>query len=224
MAITSFLAEAHDGGVLLIWNPGAASSTSSVDDICEVSIQYSNNGVPNITPGTPRFVVRDFRRAQLTNASYWHPNLVNDKTYIYSLFVHYLDTGHWEGPQVSLPVIPSAALGTPFESGSLSFSKLGVNTKLTSSKENTVDVVVWLSESQVARQSLVESIIGKIKPVHAIVNVLYEPFYIAHTTTEQFQSGSYASGSFDILNGTITNAVPTIDYSFSGTGTVLGGS
>lgn len=224
MAIINFRVEAYDSGTILTWNPGASTPAGTSDELCEVSIQYSENGVPNIVPNTPPFVVRDFRGAQLTRTTYWHPNLINNRTYIYSLFVHYLDTGAWDGPQTTLPVIPSDLLSPPFESGSLSFSKLGVNTRLTRAKENTVDIIIWLSDTQASRKPLIESVINDFKPVHAVPNILYEPFYIAHTSTVQFQSGSYASGSFNIENGTITNLVPTIDYSFSGTNTILGGS
>ena len=224
MSIKGFSAEPYDSGVILKWDPGAGSATSTTNSICEVSVQYSENGVANVIPNTPPYVVRDFRQTQLTKATYWHPNLINDNQYIYSLFVHYLDTGAWTGPQVFGPITPSAELSPPFESGSLSFSKLGVNTILTSSKENVVDIVIWLPESQVSRKPLIETIIDEFKPAHTVANILYEPFYIAQTTTEQFQSGSYASGSFNVENGTITNKVPTIDHSFSGTRTILGGS
>jgi len=225
MSIHKFLATPYDSGIILSWNPGSSNTPGTSENLCEITIQYSENvSAANIVPNTPPYVVRDLRQAQLTDANYWHPNLINGNKYTYSIFVHYLDTGEWTGPQITPATIPLATLTSPFESGSLSFSKLGTNTKLTDANISSADIVIWLPDSQASRKPVIESTINAFKPAHTKLTILYEPFYIAHTTTEQFQSGLYTTDSFTIQNGIITNKVPTIDHSFSGKKNILGGT
>ena len=185
---------------------------SSIDDTCEITIQYTTSDVPNVIPNTPPYVVRNLRQNQLTNNALWHPNLKNDTPYTYSIFVHYLDTGEWQGPLLSPPVTPLATLSTPLTSVSGSFSKLGTNTRLQSVQDSMTEIVVWMADSQESNKTKLEEVVKKIAPAHVRVNIVYEPYYVAHTTTDQFTTGDYNSGSYTITEGTIKITPPTSNY------------
>ena len=223
MAIQGFTATPYDSGVLLAWSPGAGEASSTSEDICEITIQYSESDVPNIVENTPPYVVRELQQGQLTDNVLWHPNLINGNMYTYTIFVHYMDTGYWSSPIVAGPVTPQAGIGDPFASGSLSFTKLGTNTKLSSIQDSMVELVVWLPDNQESRKASIESTVDQLKPAHVRVNIVYEPYYVAHTTTAQFTASTYDSDTYVIENGTIKNKIPTIDFSFSGRRAIFGG-
>lgn len=223
MAINSFTATAYDSGVLLKWNAGASTTPGTSTDMCEITIQYSDSGFPNMVENTPPYVVRELQQFQLADHSLWHPNLINGTSYIYTIYIHYMDTGVWAPPIISPAVTPQIGLSAPFESGSLSFSKLGTNTKLLSVQDSLVEIVAWLPDGYADRKVALESVVDQLKPSHVRVNIIYEPYYIAQTTTVQFTSGSYDSDTYVIENGTIKNKVATIDSGFSGQRTIFGG-
>lgn len=240
MSGITFSAEAYDSAVLLRWFAGAGSPESTPDEVCEVTIQYHDSDVSSrdfselyetwresikyVIPNTPPYVVRELQQPQMTNNLFYHPGLVNGNIYNYSIFIHYMDTGVWEGPMISVPVIPKLGLRAPLVSGSLSHSKLATNTKLRSGKDSLVETVVWLSDDQADQKPELEAVIRQLKPAHVRTTIVYEPYYVAHTTATQFASGSYALGSYEIVDSTLINKVPTIDYSFSGKREILGGS
>ncbi len=239
MSGITFTATAYDSAIVLNWFAGAGSPESTPDQVCEVTIQYHDsdisspdfnvlrkiwkNSLTHRIPNTPPYVVRELQQPQMTNNLFYHPGLVNDHIYSYSIFVHYMDTGVWEGPTIA-SAIPLVGLSSPLVSGSLSYSKLSTNTKLRNTSNSLVSTVVWLSEDQEDQKTEIESVINQLKPAHVQSVVAYEPYYIAQTTAVQFNAGSYASGSYSIVDSTLINKIPTIDYSFSGKPEILGES
>lgn len=112
-----------------------------------------------------------------------------------------------------------------FPSGSIytvTFSKLGTNTKLYDTLEESfgADVIIWLPEEQSSRKNAIEKAIDDFKPAHVNLKVGYENYYTARTTTVQLSSGSsgsfYDPNVFSVNFGTVENLVPTIDASYSG--------
>ena len=223
MSVITFSAIPYDAGVLLEWNPGYGTSTSTSSNLVEITIQYSETADANVVQNTPPYAVRMLRQPQGENNVLFHPYLRNGTTYTYSIFAHYLDTGAWEGPIVSNSVIPVSGLDSPCISGSLSFSKLETNTILTSNKDSRTELVVWLSENQQTRRDLLEQSLTDLKPAHTRITVSYENYYVADTTTSQFTSGFYDTTTYTVEEGTIKLLVPTIDSSFSGKTLIYGG-
>jgi len=222
-AITDFSATPYDKGVLLSWTAGYGQSGSTSQNMCKVTIQYSVDGYPHIIPNTPPYVVRDLKQSQGTVNVLYHPNLDNDTEYFYSLFVYYYDTDFWHGTYIS-KATPTSGSGAPFTDASVSFTKLGTNTRISPLNNAVANIVVWLPESESSRQKDIEAAIRTIKPAHVKVNILYENYYIAQTTTEQFASGSIDTNVYKIEKGTIINKVATIDSSYSGDADIKGGS
>ena len=179
--------------------------------------------VPSIVPNTPPYVIRELQQPQKHNNVLYHPNLLNGETYRYAIFVHYMDTGMWEGPIISQSVTPTVGIKSSLVSGSISFTKLESNTRLVGSRDSMVEAVVWLADNQTKRKSELEAAMRQLKPSHVRMNIVYEPYYVAQTTSTQFASGSYDSGSYEIRDGTLINKVATIDYSFSGLREIFGG-
>jgi len=222
--VTNFTATPYDGGTLLTWTAGYGQSGSTSTDICKVTIQYSTEGFPHNFPNTPPYIVRDLQQSQGTYNLLWHPG-TNDVDYYYSLFIYYLDSGFWHGAYNPLPtpVTPQSGLGTPFASGSLSYSKLETNTKISPLHEIVVNIIVWLPEDFNDRKSMIETALNSVKPAHVKLNVMYEQYYIATTTSGQFNTCSFNSTVHKVENGTIINKAPTIDSSYSGQANILGG-
>lgn len=216
--VTNFIATPYDGGVLLQWTAGQGLSGSLATDLCKVTIQYANGPLLYNIPNTPPYVVRDLGQHQLSTNFVYHKNLINDTPHYYALFIYYEDARMWYGPYKSTPtfVTPATAEGALFTSGSLSYSKLGVNTRVSPLNDNVVQVLVWLPHVLNDRKPSIENALNEIKPAHVQLEVGYEPFYVAHTTTIQFSGSSYDSTVYSIANGTITNIRPTIDSSFGG--------
>ena len=179
--------------------------------------------VPSIVPNTPPYVVRELQQPQKHNNVLYHPNLLNGETYRYAIFVHYMDTGMWEGPIVSQSVTPTIGVKSPLVSGSISFTKLASNTRLVGSRDSMTEVVVWLADNQTKRKPELEAVMRQLKPSHVRMNIVYEPYYIAQTTSTQFAAGLYDSDSYEIRDGALVNKVATIDYSFSGKREIFGG-
>ena len=196
----------------------ATTSGSTTSDLCKVTIQYSNDPLLYNIPNTPPYAVRDLGQHQLSPNFVYHKNLVDGLPYYYSLFIYYPDSKLWHGPYKSNPVFvtPTVNLGIPFASGSLSYSKLGINTRVSPLNDNVVEVLVWLPISLSDRQPAVTAALNEIKPAHVVLKVGYEHFYVAHTTTQQFSGSLYAKNVYSIVNGTVTNMRPTIDSSFDG--------
>lgn len=216
MSVTNFIAVPYNQGVKLSWNVGKGLSSSDSSDIAEVTIQYSTTGVANVTPNTPPYVVRELQQPQQSSNVIYHPYLTNDVPYIYTIFVHYLDSGIWYGPIITAAVTPKSSLGSPFSQGILSFSKLGLNTVLVSEKDSKTDITVWMHSNQQTRRGELKDVIELLKPAHVRTTLTYEQYFLAQTTTAQFLSGSYDTSVYDIKGGTITNKVPTINSAFSG--------
>lgn len=217
MSIFNFTATPYDAGVLLTWDVAkgdADNSTSS--DICHVTIQYSTNGVPSLIPNTPPYVVRDLEQPQLSSNSFWHSHLINGTPYTYTGFVVYADTHLISKPSTVGPVTPTSGDTAPFQNGILSFSKLGTNTVLTGDKDSKAEIIVWLPESQEDQKPYIENMLQEVKPAHTRFSVVYEPYYVAYTTSTQFLSGSYSSDTYEVVEGCIKNKIATIDASFSG--------
>ena len=216
--VTNFVAIPYGEGVLLKWDAGQGVSGSSVNDLCKVTIQYGNGPLLYDIPNTPPYVVRDLGQHQLSPNFVYHRNLINDLPYYYALYIYYPDSKLWHGPYKSTPVFvtPVVSNSIPFTSGSLSYSKLGINTRVSPLQDNVVEVLVWLPISLSDRQPAIKNALNEIKPAHVELKVGYEHFYVAHTTTQQFSGSLYAKNVYEIVNGTITNTRPTIDSSFSG--------
>ena len=193
--------------------------SSTTSDKCKVTIQYSNSPLLYNIPNTPPYVVRDLGQYQFAQNFVYHRNLVDGLPYYYALFIYYEDSKMWYGPYKSAPVFvtPLVSKGIPFSSGSLSYSKLGINTRISPLQDNVVEVLVWLPISLSDRQPAVEAALNDVRPAHIELKVGYEHFYIAHTTTQQFSGSMCAKNIYEIVNGTMTNTRPTIDSSFDGT-------
>ncbi len=224
LGIHSFTAEmlGDSTGVLLKWGTGYSGSTGN----CKVTIQYSTDGTPHQSPNTPPYVVRDLVQPQGTNNALWHPNTTHVAHY-YSAWIYYENVDRWFGPfnPVPTPTLPTVSGSVePFVSGSLSFSKLGTNTKLSTRQENIVDIIVWLPDGQDEREAPIEEALQSIAPAHTTLNVLYERYYIAQTTTEHFSIADFDSDVHAVRNGMIINKKPTIDSSYSGNANILGGA
>lgn len=230
-AIYNFTAEmvgnSVAAGVLLKWTAGYSSSGSAASgstENCKVTIQYSVDGTPHQVPNTSPYVVRDLVQPQGTNNVLWHPNTAYVNHY-YSAWIYYEDTNQWYGPFNPTPTTPAISGSIePFTSGSLSFSKLGTNTKLSTRQDIVVDILVWLPEGQDAREPVIEAALESIAPAHTKLNVRYERYYIAQTTTEHFSAAVFDSTVHEARNGMIINKKPTIDSSYSGDANILGGS
>jgi len=224
--IWNFSAQASGSasGVLLSWLAGYGYSGSTEN--CKVTIQYSTDGTPHQAPNTPPYVVRDLVQQQGTNNILWHPNTAHVNHY-YSAWIYYEDSNRWLGPFNPTPTpTPPAISGSvePFISGSLSFSKLETNTKVATRQDIIVDVLIWLPEGQDGRASVIEAALQAVAPAHTKLNVMYERYYIAQTTTEQFSIAEFDSDVHEVRNGMIINKKPTIDSSYSGNANILGGS
>jgi len=213
--IDDFTATPYDGGVLLSWTAGFGTSATSGSIDCKVTIQYSTDTIPNNVQNTPPFVVRDLGQKQGTRNVLWVPNLTNDQLYWYSLWVYYYDTGIWHGPFVT-SATPISGSFLPWESGSVSFTKLGTNTRLSPLQQVVSNVIVWLPESEAIREGVIEQALKDIAPAHVKLNVFYERYYIACTTTEQFSGSTYDSRVWTVEQGKMVNKLPTIDSSYSG--------
>jgi len=222
--VTNFTAAAYDSGVLLAWTSGYGQSGSAATDMCKVTIQYSDENFPHNFPNTPPYAVRDLQQPQGTYNLLWHP-CENDTEYYYSLFIYYFDSGFWHGAYNPLPtpVTPQAVIGAPFTEGILSYSKLEANTKISSAREIAVDIIVWLPEDSDGRKSMIEATLNDIKPAHVKLRILYERYYIAATTSNQFNASNFNSAVYKVEDGAIINKVATIDSSCSGQSNILGG-
>jgi len=213
-------------GTLLQWDVGRACPTCSDSTAgdCKITIQYSTDGTPHQTPNTPPYVVRDLVQPQCIQRALWHPN-TSHVNYYYSAWIYYEVTNQWLGPfnPAITPTLP-AVLGSiePFASGSLSFTKLGTNTKLSTRQDIIADIIVWLPESQSEREPSIEAAMQAVAPAHTKLNVMYEQYYIAQTTTEQFSIADYDATVHTIRNGMIVNRKATIDSSYDGLATILG--
>lgn len=226
LGIYNFTAEmlGDTTGVLLKWDTGYSGSVGN----CKVTIQYSTDGTPHQVPNTPPYVIRDLVQQQGTSNVLWHPNTAHIDHY-YSAWIYYENADRWFGPFNPTPTptpTPPAASGSvePFVSGSLSFSKLGTNTKLSTRQDIIVDVLVWLPEGQDGRAPAIEAALQAVAPAHTKLNVMYERYYIAQTTTEHFSVADFDPDVHEVRNGTIINKKPTIDSSYSGNANILGGS
>jgi len=218
------LALGNSSGTLLQWATGYAYSGST--GRCKVVIQYSTDGAPHQIPNTPPYVIRDLVQQSGTPNILWHPNIAH-VDHCYSAWVYYEDSDQWYGAFNPTPTpTPPATLESvePFVSGSLTFSKLGTNTKLSTRQDIAVDIIVWLPEGQDTRKSSIEAALKLIAPAHTKLNILYERYYIAQTTTEHFNASQLDINVYKIENGTIVNKVPTIDSSYSGNTDILGES
>lgn len=222
--ITNFIATPYNGGTLLAWTAGYGQSGSTSIDMCKVTIQYSVEGFPHNFPNTPPYVIRDLQQPQGTNNVLWHPG-TNGVDYYYSLFIYYFDSGFWHGAYNPLPtpVTPQSGSSAPFAEGTLSYSKLETNTKVSPLHEVVANIIVWLPEDFDDRKSKIEAALNAVKPAHVKLNILYERYYIATTTSEQFNRGSFDSTVYKVENGAIINEVATIDSSYSGQADILGG-
>lgn len=213
-------------GTLLQWDLGRSCPTCSGSSAatCKVTIQYSTDGTPHQAPNTPPYVVRDMIQSQCTQRALWHPNTTHTNHY-YSAWVYYDTFNRWIGPYNPsvTPTLP-AALGSiePFHSGSLSYTKLGTNTKLAARQDIMSDVIVWLPESQDGRAPAIEAAMQAISPAHTKLNVMYERYYVAQTTTDQFNESDIDITVYDIRNGIIVNKKATIDSSYGGQADILG--
>lgn len=219
----NFTAEMFRTGTLLMWDNLDPASTANG----KITIQYSTEGVPHLYPNTPPYVVRDLVQPQSAANVLWHAN-TEHVTHWYSAWVYYEDSDRWFGPFSPDPTPTPApdispGLVDPFTLGSLSFSKLGTNTKLATRQDIIVDVLVWLPESQSDREGAIEAALQLVAPAHTKLNVMYERYYIAQTTTDHFNSANIDLDVYKISNGTIINKKPTIDSSYSGRADILGG-
>ncbi len=218
------LALGSTSGVLLNWQAGSGYS-GSIEN-CKVTIQYSTDGTPHQLPNTPPYVVRDLVQQQGTTNVLWHANTAHVNHY-YSAWIYYEDSDRWLGPFNPVPTPTPPAISNsvePFTSGSLSFSKLGTNTKLSTRQDIIVDILVWLPEGQDERMPSIEAALQSVAPSHTKLNVMYERYYIAQTTTAQFSMAEFDSDVHEVRNGMIINKKPTIDSSYSGAANILGGT
>jgi len=221
--VVDFTATPYDNGTLLRWTAGYGQSSSTSTNKCKITIQYSTEGFPHDFPNTPPYVVRDLQQSQGSVNLLWHPG-VNNTDYYYSLFIYYFDSNFWNGAYhpSPTPTTPQPELDVPFTKGTLSYSKLGTNTKISPLHEVVVNVIVWLPEDFDKRKTEIELALNAVKPAHVKLNVLYEQYYIATTTSDQFNSSSFDSAVYKVENGTIINKVATIDSSYSGQANILG--
>jgi len=145
------------------------------------------------------------------------------------IITNYYDDVWWDNLLVYYPITDPPH---SFSSGSsyiITFSKLGKNTRLYDKYEAKfgADIIIWLPIPQAARQNAIEKALIDTKPVHVDLRVYYENYYVAQTTTDQLSSGSsgsfpyssYDPNVFDVSLGAVTNLIPTIDSSFSGSTT-----
>jgi len=230
MPIRNFTAQAlgatpgDTSGILLSWQAGSGSIESTEN--CKITIQYSTDGAPHQEPNTPPYVVRDLVQQQGTNNVLWHSN-TSRINYYYSAWIYYEDSNRWFGPfnPTPTPTLPAVSGSVePFTNGSLSFSKVDKNTKLSTRQDIIVDVLIWLPEGQDERAPSIEAALQSVAPSHTKLNVMYERYYIAQTTTEHFSVAEFDSDVHEVRNGMIINKKPTIDSSYSGNANILGGS
>lgn len=205
---------------LITWT---APSDMPLDTFLYTHIRYRTDGFP-IDENDGRAVCN----VSGSGGSYFvHTNLENNVNYYYSLFSVYSDGSvpipvitHY-GPYTTGPSTPSS--GSQFFNDVLiTFTKLGKNTRLYSREQkfNTADLIIWLPAGQEERKPAIIEALRQIKPAHTMLRIYWEAYYVAHTTTTQFSSGSFDTDVHKVENGTIINKVPTIDSSFSGEASV----
>jgi hypothetical protein len=213
--INNFIATPYDSGVVLEWTAGYGASINSGSIDCKVTIQYSTDTIPNNVQNTPPFVVRDLGQKQGTKNILWVPNLTNDQQYWYSLWVYYYDTGMWHGPFTTFAT-PVSGSFLSWRTGTLSFTKLGTNTRLSPLQQIVSNIIIWLPNSESSRENVIEQALKNIAPAHVKLNIFYEHYYVACTTTEQFSGSTYDPSVWTIEQGKMVNKLPTIDSSYSG--------
>lgn len=226
--VTGFKAVPYQDGVLLSWTAGLGESTSTNTDLCWVSIQYAEYdlhknlpvfGYP-IVPNTPPYVVRDYIGYQGTANQIFHPNGVRGRAYFYSLFIFYGGTA-WFGPFNTNNRILETNVRTAWTHGTVSYSKLGTNTRLSPQHRiPKAQVIVWNPYHNADRDESIRTAMNKIKPAHVDLDVLFERYFVAHTTQDQMSACMFDTTIFEAENGVITNISPTIDSSFSGAPTL----
>lgn len=223
--VTDFTVTSLDSLALLQWTTGFGNSNSTVNDRCKVTVQYSTEGYPKLVANIAPYVVRDLVQYQGTVNFLWHPNLKNNIRYYYTLYIYYYDTGYWKGPYTPSPgySLPQKGIFDAFTHAKVSFSKLGTNTRISPLHEVVVDIIVWLPDGCSDRESSIEAVLNRIKPAHVKLNIKYERYYIAQTTTVQLSCATFHPGIYKVEKGTLMNQVATIDSSFSGNTEIIGG-
>ena len=221
--IQDFTAISYDGGILLSWTAGYGASAISGSIDCKVTIQYSTDTIPNNVQNNPPYVTRDLGQNQGTKNILCHSNLVNDQNYWYSLWIYYYDTGMWYGPYIT-SASPTSGSFISWESGSISFTKLGTNTRLSPRQNINSSVIVWLPKSESDRESVIERALRLVAPAQVKLNIYYERYYVANTTTQQFSGSTFDPEVWNIEEGKMINRISTIDSSYSGEARILGGA
>ncbi|MCK4359413.1 MAG: hypothetical protein KAW92_11870 [Candidatus Cloacimonetes bacterium] len=145
------------------------------------------------------------------------------------ILTNYYDDKWWDNLLVYYPITSPPHSFSISGSYTLTFSKLGTNTRLYDRYEEkfAADIIIWLPTPQEDRQEAIEKALIDTKPAHVDLRIYYENYYVAQTTTDQLSSGSsgsfpylsYDPNVFDVSLGAVTNLVPTIDSSFSGSTT-----
>lgn len=220
--VTNFIATPYDSGILLSWVAGKGLIDSTANETCKVTIQYSNNGEVHINPNTPPYVVRELEGPQTRQNMVFHRGLFNGVPYYYTLFITYDDTGQSYGPFTLSSTVTPVSGQYLFHSGSVSYSKLGKNTRVAGGGSvSRTEVIAWLFPGEAERKPSIEAAVKIVSPAHTTVDIIYEPWYVAHTTTTQFQSMVFDPTVYEVKNGVIRNIVGTIDSSYNGTPEVL---
>lgn len=146
----------------------------------------------------------------------WQNSIVNLNSGSLPITVHTIKS-NTQNTFILLPSL-SGSLDA-FTNFSASFSKLESNTKLYDRVEKyyTADIILWVALGQESQKTAIVNLLNLLRPAHTNIRVFYESYYVAQTSTAQFQSGSGDNTVFDIQNGAITNVKPTVnDTSLSG--------
>jgi hypothetical protein len=155
---------------------------------------------------------------------YIHKNIENGVPLYYRLWPISPDGTYGSLPSTLASQTPLSNLQF-FEDLDVSYTKLNTNTRIYSRNERlyTADVVMWLNLGQEERKQVIINSLKNMKPAHTVLKVRWEPYYVAQTTTAQFQSGTFDSNVYTIVSGSIINKLPTIDASFGGYTTIPNG-
>jgi len=186
-------------------------------------IRYSKDSFPSHINDKRLATVHTFSTSGSVN-HYVHTGLTNGDTYYYSMW----GVSNFGSSPYTSGSIELLGGATPensaqfFDSITLTGSKLGNNTILygRAQKTHVADTIIWLSPGQIDKKQLIVDAINNIKPAHTAVRVFWEPYYVAATTSAQFNGCSFDAGVYTVISGSVINIAATIDSSFGGPPTV----
>lgn len=169
-----------------------------------------------INPSDGYLAVRHYFESGSTSY-YVHKNLINGAAYYYRAWPILPDNTYGVFGLTLAPITPVSSAQL-FSRAQVTYTKLGYTSKIYSRPSNAfrTDVVIWLPYTQNSRKDIILNSIHNLKPAHTSVHVLWEPYYVAQTTTTQFQACTYDPDVYEVVSGSIKNKIATFNSVFDG--------